>query len=85
MSTDTPAPKAGAVFAAIETQRSRLINVMGVVQCMRLACRAAGQEGPEEIESALELLGDEIQRVVTALEGPQLERAAELGEADPLN
>jgi hypothetical protein len=75
VSTDTgtaATPSAAQVFAAVEEQRSRLINVLGAVQCMRVAVRT---EPPSELEGAVALLEDELERIYTGPEETMLTRA----------
>lgn len=72
----TEAP-ASPLLGAVEEQRSRLINVLGAVQCMRVAVRT---EPPAELEGAIALLEDELQRIYTGLEETMLARAVQ-GEA----
>ena len=55
------------LIAGIQEQKTKLINVLGVVQCMQSAVRE--EEPPLELEGAVELLGEEVQRVINGLEG----------------
>jgi hypothetical protein len=55
-----------ALIAGIHEQKAKLINVLGVVQCMQSAVR--DDEPPMELEGAIELLGEEVQRVINRLE-----------------
>ena len=73
-----------ALLQAVEDQRGRLLNVLGTVQCMKVALRhdADTSEMPE-FAGTVELLEDEIQRIVTALEGPAILRTALGEEARP--
>ncbi|MGB6486246.1 MAG: hypothetical protein WBE91_05130 [Steroidobacteraceae bacterium] len=74
MSAATPE----GILRAVEAQRSRLMNVVGVVQALKIAAR---DEPPRELEGALELVEQQMQDALEALEGPALERtAAGLGE-----
>jgi hypothetical protein len=54
------------LIAGIHEQKTKLINVLGVVQCMQSAVR--DDEPPMELEGAIELLGEEVQRVINGLE-----------------
>ncbi|HEX5419642.1 MAG TPA: hypothetical protein VFY39_06560 [Gammaproteobacteria bacterium] len=62
------------VLGAVERQRSRLINVLGVVQAVRIADSHSG--GAPEADGALKLVEDEIQRILNGLDPLQLEKAA---------
>ena len=61
-----------ALITAVQEQRTKLINVIGAVQCMRIAVR---HKPPMELEGAVELLEDELQRILNALDPVELERA----------
>jgi len=65
-----------ALITAVEEQRSKLLNVLGTVQCMKVALRH-DPDGSEmhEFSGAVELLEDEVQRIVTALEESSLRGA----------
>ena len=54
-----------ALITAVQEQRTKLINVIGAVQCMRVAVR---HEPPRELEGAIELLENELQRILDRLE-----------------
>ena len=54
-----------ALIAGIQEQRTKLINVLGAVQCMRIAVR---HEPPRELEGPIELLEQELQRILGKLE-----------------
>ena len=60
---------------AVEEQHSLLINVVSTVRCLRFSEEAG------ELAGALDLVQMELQRITNALEGPQLERAAAIEEA----
>lgn len=58
-----------ALRQAVEEQRSKLINVLGAVQCMKVAiAHDTHREITVELQGAVELLEDEVQRIVTALD-----------------
>jgi hypothetical protein len=61
-----------ALITAVQEQRTKLINVIGAVQCMRIAVR---HKPPMELEGAVELLEDELQRILNALDPVELERS----------
>jgi hypothetical protein len=60
-----------ALIREVQEQRSKLLNVLGAVQCMQIAVR---HEPPPEIEGAVELLEEEIQRICDGLDYLVLER-----------
>ncbi|MGA7540627.1 MAG: hypothetical protein WBW93_17860 [Steroidobacteraceae bacterium] len=62
-----------AILAAVEAQRSLLINVASTIRCLKFSEEAGELGGP------LELVEMELQRVLGGLEGPQLEMAASAG------
>ena len=62
-----------AIIAAVEAQRCLLINVESTIRCLKFSEEAG------ELQGALELVEMELQRVLGALEGPQLEMAASAG------
>lgn len=66
------------ILEAVEDQRSKLLNVLGGIQCVRVATRHGLPYEAEtpELEGAIDLLHDEVQRIVTALEDSELRRAA---------
>ena len=61
-----------ALMTAVQEQRSKLINVLGVVQCMQIAVRSSKR--PAELEGAVELLEEELQRILNGLDPVELER-----------
>ena len=61
------------LMGAIQDQRDHLLNVLGTVQCVKAK---ADQADDEATAGALELLEQEVQRVVTGLEEPELLKAA---------
>jgi hypothetical protein len=73
-----PNEVANPLLGAVEAQRSRLINVLGAVQSIRIA--EAHSDGAPEAQGALELVEDELQRILNALEGRQLRNAVGSGE-----
>ena len=60
-----------ALIAGVQEQRTKLINVIGAVQCMRIAVR---HEPPRELEGAIELLEEELQRILDRLEEVSVRR-----------
>jgi hypothetical protein len=68
------------VYQAVEQQRVKLINVLGVVQCVRIAARES--DPPAELEGAVALLEENVQNILEALERPMLERAIAQGETE---
>lgn len=70
MSAATTTPASAAILKAVEEQRRPLINVVSVVRCLKFSEEAG------ELGGALELIEEEIERVLEALEGPSLDRAA---------
>jgi hypothetical protein len=60
-----------ALITAVQQQRTKLINVLGAVQCMQMAVR---HKPPMELEGAIELLGEEVQRIINGLEEAVSER-----------
>jgi hypothetical protein len=60
------------IFSAVEDQRSRLLNVLGVMQCMRIA---VSNKPPPELEGAVALVEDNLQDILEALEELSLKRA----------
>lgn len=72
-------PDSAAILHAVEEQRRRLINAIATAECLKLACR--DREAPGDIDGALELLQDELQRILNALEQPALISASsEVGQ-----
>ena len=69
MSAATPE----GILRAVEAQRIRLLNVVGVVEALKIAAR---DEPPKELEGALELVEEQIRDAAEALEGPSLEQQA---------
>lgn len=70
-----PSSRIDAIHATVETQHSRLINVISTVRCLRFSEEAG------ELGGALELVEMELQRITDALEGPRrLERPAVAAE-----
>jgi hypothetical protein len=69
------APPSPSVLPAVETQRMKLLGVLGALQAMKAAVRTG--EPPDELEAAVELLEDETQRIITALEDSSLRRASQ--------
>jgi hypothetical protein len=61
-----------ALITAVQKQRTKLLNVLGAVQCTLTAIR---HEPPMELEGAVGLLEDEVQRIINALDPVELERA----------
>lgn len=59
-----------AMLATVEDERMKLLGVLGGLQCLRVACRNAEPE--IELEAAVVLLANEVQRIVTALEDTSL-------------
>lgn len=71
MSADTTTPAdTAAILKAVEEQRRPLINVVSTVRCLKFSEEAG------ELAGALQLVEQELERVLKALEGPSLERAA---------
>jgi hypothetical protein len=66
------------VIQAVGEQRSKLINVLGALQCMRIA--VSSSHPPEELEGAVEMLEEEVQRILNALD-PMMLGKAEAEEA----
>jgi hypothetical protein len=60
------------LMEAVQDQRSKLINVLGVVQCMQIAVRSS--HPPKELEGAVELLEEEVQRILDGLDPMTLEK-----------
>jgi hypothetical protein len=60
-----------ALMREVQEQRSKLLNVLGAVQCMQIAVR---HKPPMELEGAVELLEEELQRILDALDPCVLER-----------
>jgi len=56
-----------ALVTGIHEQKTKLINVLGVVECIQIAIRDQDEQ-PIELEGAVELLGEEVQRVINSLE-----------------
>ena len=56
-----------ALVTGIHEQKTKLINVLGVVECIQIAVRDQDEQ-PIELEGAVELLGEEVQRVINSLE-----------------
>lgn len=75
--TEELEPRSKAIHTNVEEQRSRLINVVSTVQCLKFSEEAGELAGP------LELIEAELQRITDALAqaGTRLERAPE--EARP--
>jgi hypothetical protein len=63
-----------AILQAVESQRALLINAIAALECAMLSCR--DRKPPADLDGALELIGEELQRILGALEGSALERAA---------
>ena len=61
-----------ALLKAVDDQRSRLLNVLGAVQCMKVAVR---EQPPKELEGAVQLLEEELQRILEGLDEFSLRRA----------
>ena len=63
---------AAELLKAVDDQRMRLINVLGAIQCVKVAIRyprdARGRDLLPELDGAIELLGDETQRVINELD-----------------
>ena len=81
MSTDIKPADGAAILKAVEAQRTRLMDVLGVVQCIGIAVSDDAPRTPTELEGAAMLAERELQNVIEALEGPQLKRAATGGES----
>jgi len=64
----------GRLLEAIEDQRAKLYNVEGSLRCLIAALQS--MPGEEEIEGAVELAADEVDRVNCALDRVNLLRAA---------
>lgn len=79
--TTPPLENLTLLMGAVEDQRSRLLNVLGTVQCLKLAADRARHEEAPEFAGAVELLEEEVQRIVTALEEIELLKAAAAREA----
>jgi hypothetical protein len=60
------------LMEVVQEQRSKLLNVLGAVQCMQVAVR---HEPPKELEGAIELLEEELQRILEGLDQFTLYRA----------
>ncbi|MHB8811682.1 MAG: hypothetical protein ACYDAE_00265 [Steroidobacteraceae bacterium] len=56
-----------AVTSAVRDQHTKLLGVLGGLQCLKIACGATPDQGIE-LEAAAELLEDEVQRIVNALD-----------------
>ncbi len=69
----------GAFATAVEDQRQKLLNVLGVAQCVKVAVGSNTSELPD-LDAALALVEEQLQSVVTGLERLSLQRAA--GTAD---
>ena len=65
-----------AILKAVDDQRMKLLNVLGGLQCMKVAARR-GIDEVGELESAVELLEDAVQEIVTRLESRVLLRELE--------
>jgi hypothetical protein len=61
-----------ALVEHVQDQRSKLLNVLGAVQCMKMAVRH--RERPPELEGAVVLLEEELQRIIDELDPIQLDR-----------
>ena len=72
----TAAKKTEKLIEAVEDQRRKLLNVLGLTQALKVAGAAAdGGESIDDLEGALEILQDAIQDVVEGLEPMMLDRA----------
>lgn len=69
---------AAELLKAVDDQRMRLINVLGAIQCVKVAIRyphdARGRDLLPDLDGAIELLGGETQRVINELDPCVLER-----------
>jgi hypothetical protein len=68
-----PSPSLEQFLRAVDDQRSKLLNVLGTLQCMEIAVQ---ERPPRELQGAVLLLEDEVQRVIEALDVNVLPRAA---------
>jgi hypothetical protein len=59
------------IFQAVEEQRGRLLNVLGAVQCVRIAVDSGP---PAELGGAIELVEDYLQDAINGLERLTIER-----------
>lgn len=66
-----------ALLEAVGNQRMHLLKVLGSVQCMKVAVRYQNSKGGDdlpELESAIILIEEEIERILERLEEPSLLR-----------
>jgi hypothetical protein len=69
------------IFEAVEAERMRLLNVIGVVQCMQIA--AGADDPPPELEGAVALVEEHLQTIAERLDRLVLERSLRATETQP--
>ncbi len=63
----------------VQQERGKIINALGALQCVKLAIRAEELSG--DIDGAVELIEEELQRTINALDPVNLGRNEEASEA----
>ncbi len=62
----------------VQEERRKIINVLGSAHCLKEALRS--EEPPPDLDGAVELLEEELQRIINALDPVNLEQSEEVSE-----